>query len=744
MPITVQQNQQPTQTTEPQAQPQGPADMDRLHLLQQAAELVGQVGGWEAAARALSTIPHPAARIAGAGLGAAVGGTVLDTLVSEDPLSAAQRNTYDALAGAAFASALQKTVPVLRQGVTKATEAAKDTELFGLTARAVQQAGERIEAAQRRLTKAVGTILSNTKKTGGATYNLTKGDLAGTEHYAVSTHPDRTRILDHEPTPNDIQDYIYRNSDLLSRDDKSVGVWHNTANKTWELDVTSTVSSIKEAVHLAQKHRELAAFSLKDFREIPTWYQLEHYSKVKNLSTLDPAFFGTGSAGEEAKRVLYEGAPKRIDYYIKGTEPEPILSKNAKYEIAVPASRIYDVARDRDGIVAKFPNKTDWENELKAQGYLGYINPNAPNSAAKNSVVVFHPLPAIPSSAADSIRFGETMASLIHVNTESAAKPALTDLATQLFRYNPTTYANWKADMQDWVPQHLRDKISPATWRELYQTARSTTAKSIEDTMPKALPRLLELHGTNSPYVNWEQHIMPVLQQWVGERAPLMVSAIGAASTETGVDLKRAIKAYNAVLTAPTTESLKKQLTALKIAPNEALMSAYATIQESGMNSAAVSRQLGRLLHIVSTDPTLKGLNRATLTDLATTIRSRTPISERQTFDAFEAAVDTMRAIESSPADKPLWSALTKLTEKNWAKWKEKYNIPDLGTPDMKRRLALITVLSAAAASGINAAPPDARAAVYESLQADGLYLSPRSVKRLTDAAIVIRSAYTE
>lgn len=738
---------QATTTTPPQEQPGKPTglvDTERLETLQEAARLLGQMSGWELAARALSSTPHTAARLAGAGLGAALGGTALETLVTEDPVEAAKANTESALAGATFASMIERAAPLVKRAAEKPIEKLKESELFRLAAQSIKGATEKLEGASARLARAVGSVLSSTRATGGATYNLAKGNLANTDNYVVSTHPDRTRILTHEPTPQDIQDYIYRNSDLLSREDKSLGVWHNTGNKTWELDVTSTTPSLNEAVSIAQRNHELAAFSLKSMRPVNTWYDLEHYGPIKNLSTLDPVFYGTASAGAEAKRVLHEDAPKRTFYYIKGTAPEDRLAKDAKYVTQVPASRIYDTARDRDGILAKYPNPTDWENEIKKRGYLGFLRSDLPDKTDRGQVVLFHPLPVLPAKDAASLRLGETMTALTPIETEKAAKPLLSDLANQILRVNPAPYTTWKEEMRDWIPEHLQRQMSATTWRALYNEANTAQLTSLQASIPQGLSRLLELHGQNSPYVDYERHILPVLREWVGERAPVMVAALGATMTETGADLQRAVKVYHTVLTASTTEQLRRRLLDMKIHPSDTLLAVHEQVHTSGLNSAAVSRQLDRLMRVVSTDPTLKPLSTNAINEIATSIRQRTPINQQQTVDVLEAAADLMQKIERDPADKPLWSALGKITDRNWNKWRERYNIPDLGTPDFKRKLALMTVLGAAAAAGIAAAPPDSRATIYRALQDDGLYLPPRSINRLTSAALAIRSAETD
>lgn len=729
---------QPSQA-EPPSNPH--ADVERLDLLRQAGQLVGQTAGWELASRTLTAIPHPAAKLAGAGLGALVGGTAVESLVTERPTGALQANTEAALTGVGLASIIGKLPPMTR-ALPTATKPPAPTTIDKLATRAIQQEGESELHAASRLRRAIGGILRQTKSSGGATYHLVDGDLSNTSAFAVSSAPDRTRILSHPPTPADLEDFVYRNSDLLTRPDHSVGVWHNEAAKTWELDVSRTAKSTDDAIKTAQQHREVSLFSLKHKREVPVWLDLIHYSREANLSQLDPAFVGTGSGGAEMRRVLHEGAPPRTNYYLRGTKPEPHLSQNGVYITQVRTDRLYDVVRDREGIAAQFTHPTDWEREIERRGYLGYFNTNAPDPALQNSVVLFKPLPAIPLASGE-FPAGQLMLNLLPKHTfDQQVNQTLTNLGSLIFTHDPAPFSSWKGQVADWVPAHLRPQIPPAAWWRAYQSAKAAATDGLQASMPASLPKLLAHVTEQSPYVQWDAHVMPVLREWVGERAPLMATAIEATRTQTGVNLPAAIRAYTATLTASSPDALQKTLRAMRVTPTEPFLAFAEQVMETGMNSAAIARQFHRMIRALTGDEAAAKVPIPALHEMVGAIRQRTPIHERQVVDTMEAASDVVERIASDPAQQPLWSALLKITTKNWDRWKEKYAIPDLGTPELRRKLGLLAVLSAAASAGVHAAPPDARATVYQALHDDGLFLPPRAISRLTDTIGPIRAAY--
>lgn len=110
-------------------------------------------------------------------------------------------------------------------------------------------------------------VLKLIQETGGATYNLKAGNLAGQPLYSVATYPDRGVILDHPPTLGELYNYIDQNRDVLNAD-ASLGAWIS-GNQTY-LDIVSTLSDRNEAIDLGKQHNQIAIFDLKTFQEIPT------------------------------------------------------------------------------------------------------------------------------------------------------------------------------------------------------------------------------------------------------------------------------------------------------------------------------------------------------------------------------------------------------------------------------------------------------------------------------------------
>src|SRR5579859_1153119 len=101
----------------------------------------------------------------------------------------------------------------------------------------------------------VNNILKLIQQNGGATYNLSKGNLVGTNAYAVAIYPDREEILEGVAEHDDIQHYLDINEDLLSNSNNSFGAW-TSGGKTY-LDVVATISNKEQAVELGRKHKQL-------------------------------------------------------------------------------------------------------------------------------------------------------------------------------------------------------------------------------------------------------------------------------------------------------------------------------------------------------------------------------------------------------------------------------------------------------------------------------------------------------
>ncbi len=138
-----------------------------------------------------------------------------------------------------------------------------------------------------------------------------------------------------------------------------------------------------------------------------------HYSNLSEPRvTLDPKFYGTGIKGEEATR----GGMKSISLYPHDIQtPEHGLESKTRYDVSVPASKMYDASKDPLGLVEKSSepttfnlhngklvpdpnsektlNMTKFERNVKAAGFQGYHTPDA-NGIMRGQGRLFYPTPA--------------------------------------------------------------------------------------------------------------------------------------------------------------------------------------------------------------------------------------------------------------------------------------------------------------------------------------------------------------
>lgn len=104
--------------------------------------------------------------------------------------------------------------------------------------------------------------------TGGATFSLTNGNLAGTPAYSVSVYPERELILKGEPTTKAIEAYIEKNKDLLTNAEHSFGIWRDAETGKTYLDVVKTLADKEVAMKLGLEHGQKAIFDLGNMQEI--------------------------------------------------------------------------------------------------------------------------------------------------------------------------------------------------------------------------------------------------------------------------------------------------------------------------------------------------------------------------------------------------------------------------------------------------------------------------------------------
>jgi hypothetical protein len=118
------------------------------------------------------------------------------------------------------------------------------------------------------LDDAAVNVAKLTAEHGGSTFNLHKGSLSGTPHYAVSVFPERGVIIDGPASPEAIASFVQKNADLLQDPDNSIGTWFNNEDGKTYLDISVTKESLDDALRLGQEKNQLAIFDLNKFEEI--------------------------------------------------------------------------------------------------------------------------------------------------------------------------------------------------------------------------------------------------------------------------------------------------------------------------------------------------------------------------------------------------------------------------------------------------------------------------------------------
>ncbi len=192
-------------------------------------------------------------------------------------------------------------------------------------------------------------IMKLIQETGGASYNLQSGNLAGTEMYAVSTHPERSVTLDHIPTEEEIDSYLNQNKDILSGEN-SFGAWFNKDNGKTYLDIVTTLPDRDKAIELGKKHNQIAIFDLKNFVEIPTGGTGEVVSKqAKSI--------------EEVRgiKVLVNPTENEIRSFWKRSREK---SLRALIDPATGDTFVWDAyLSEHNSIIRYFDLNIDWESD---------------------------------------------------------------------------------------------------------------------------------------------------------------------------------------------------------------------------------------------------------------------------------------------------------------------------------------------------------------------------------------------
>lgn len=116
--------------------------------------------------------------------------------------------------------------------------------------------------------------LAGALKSGGFTYSLNHGDMAGSPYYAIAYRKDqefKTHTNWKESALGDIiVDFINKNSELLAMGDMAVGGWPDGG--FYYLDITELIPksevSLARAISLGRERQQLAIFDLETMKTI--------------------------------------------------------------------------------------------------------------------------------------------------------------------------------------------------------------------------------------------------------------------------------------------------------------------------------------------------------------------------------------------------------------------------------------------------------------------------------------------
>jgi hypothetical protein len=292
--------------------------------------------------------------------------------------------------------------------------------------------------------------------------------------------------------------------------------------------------------------------------------KLEHFSSVPNLPVVDPEYFGTNAAQKEALRAKQhpEGYfPKRSYFYIAGTKPEARFELLPKYNAQVPESKIYDLGKDPLGFGTKYRDPTELEVALRDAGYWGYRNSALPDETMRNVVALFRKTPVVP----DEFKFNEGLRTAESITR--AVKNELANVGAASILFGKRSFNDWQDDFLSRIPDHIKDQLAPKDVRELFNRSKEQFRKFVQESQPKDLARLIQLHKEGSPYVDWYKDVLPTVRAWVGDDAELMVKIIAAASPlaaaakgDDAANIPRAIRAYIAMKESTSREEFIKRI----------------------------------------------------------------------------------------------------------------------------------------------------------------------------------------
>ena len=124
--------------------------------------------------------------------------------------------------------------------------------------------------------KNIADILKIHGQHSGSTYNISQslGDLSKKPFYAVSAFKNRTlSVTGKNPSKANIQNYIYKNMDLLGKKEYSLGTWYDEATGMTDIDVVLTIKDRTQAALIGRGAKQKAMFDLAKMEEISLGYE---------------------------------------------------------------------------------------------------------------------------------------------------------------------------------------------------------------------------------------------------------------------------------------------------------------------------------------------------------------------------------------------------------------------------------------------------------------------------------------
>jgi hypothetical protein len=266
------------------------------------------------------------------------------------------------------------------------------------------------------------------RKTGRNTFNTSRGDLIGSENYAVSIFPDYSKIIKGKVTGKQLTKFYMDNEELLLKyPELAVGTWFEGGQTYIDLCVTIPTTNKYAAIGLARRYDQKAIFNLKTLEEtrtggtekgigkLPTVEkrieeirrlsplkvesktgvaELHHWGHKEGLTEIDPVHYGKGLRNAEMERKIADpdNWVTRSYHGVKdgGYVPEAGLG-TVRYNIDIPYKNLYDFNNDPLRLLSqakklKGDQVSIYEKLIKERGYKGYYV----NSPVKGNVAALY------------------------------------------------------------------------------------------------------------------------------------------------------------------------------------------------------------------------------------------------------------------------------------------------------------------------------------------------------------------